>query len=69
MSVSQLQASLDAVDAQIAAFDHTRIAYSVDGRSMDGGKDFESLVKRREKLKQLIINEGGGAEAIGHVLG
>jgi len=69
VSVAQLQASLDAVDTQIAAFDHTRIAYSIDGRSFDGGKDFQSLLDRRAGLRQELINESGAVEVHTYPLG
>ena len=62
MSLANLKTALAAVDAAIAAFDHSRITYSVDGRSFSPHTDYESLLKRRLDLEQLIINETGAVE-------
>ena len=68
MSVADLETALAAVDEAIANFDHTRITYSVDGRSFSPHVDYESLLKRRKELRQQIINEGGAVRITTNVI-
>ena len=70
MSVAQLRTGLDALDLEIATvIAERKPSYSVDGRSMDWNGYRDHLLKHRAELKQLIINESGAVEAVGHVLG